>query len=366
MQKQICNYVIYCGLSAILILSGCLNDPTAPDTTGDNGKLFVVESDYQSGQLEWIDIENNTIQSGNISIYSDAAVRTFGGYLYILERFGADNIIKFDPSASDESGVIYQQHLGDNRNPVDIDFVSETKAYIANNNEATITVFNPSTHTVIKEIDISQYTFNPDSNSSPNAGQMVIANSMLYVMLQRRDGWNPGAPTLILTINTSTDLIAALDTIAFQYKNGYDMVHYNGVLYASNPGSAFATGDGAIEAVTLSTKVVSTIITEDALGGNPNLITHKEGTLFYVQTYIGWKNVKVIEVDFGTGAVVGTLPGVKDAFGGIFYDSTDQRLYVGERDSVEMGIRIFENNLQVGSTIKSGNSLPPNGMVVVR
>jgi hypothetical protein len=41
-------------------------------------------------------------------------------------------------------------------------------------------------------------------------------------------------------------------------------------------------------------------------------------------------------------------------------------LYVCERDANEMGVRVFKDNVQVGSIIRSSNSLPPTGMVIVR
>lgn len=348
----------------LLLFAGCSESPSGPDMSSGQTKLFIAESDFQSGLLEWMSIENNIVSSQGLSIYSDAGVHSFGGYLYVLERFGADNVMKFDPSKNDQSGVVYQKHLGDNWNPSDIEFLSATKAYVSNMNEPKITVFNPSSSEVLQNIDISTYTFRPDSNVSPYANDMVLVGSDLYVMLQRRNGYKPGAPTLILKVNTSTD--AVTDTVPCQFTNGYGMAYCDGVLYVSNPGSGYSLGDGAIEAVTLATKQVRTVIDETALGGNPNQIVHKSGTHFYVQNYIGWKNVKVVEIDAATGSIVETLPDIKDAFGGICYDSTDNRLYVGERDSVEMGIRIFENNQQVGSTVKSANSLPPIGMVVVR
>jgi hypothetical protein len=289
---------------------------------------------------------------------------SFGGYVYVIEHYGADNILKFDPSKSDESGVLYQTHLGDNWNPQDMEFLSETKAYITNMDEPKITVFNPTSGSVISHIDISNYTFRPDSNSSPYANDLQLVGSDLYVLLQRRNVYEPGASSLILKINTTTD--AVVDTIPLQFKNGYGMAYNNGALYVSNPGSMDLTGDGAIEKVVLSTGSVSTVITETTLGGNPSQIIHKSGSHFYIQSYIAWKNEKVMEIDAASGTIVSTLPGVKDAFGGIYYDGVDSTLYVGERDVTEMGIRVFKNNVQTGVTLKSSRSLPPVGMVIVR
>jgi DNA-binding beta-propeller fold protein YncE len=254
--------------------------------------------------------------------------------------------------------------VGDNWNPQDIEFLSATKAYVSNMNEPKITVFNPSSGTIVSHIDISAYTFRPDSNSSPYANDLQLAGSDLYVMLQRRHKFKPGAPTLILKINTATDAVA--DTIALQYKNGYSMAYADGALYVSNPGSVSFSGDGAIEKVDLATGSVSTVITETALGGSPNQIVHKSGSRFYVTSYVGWKNVKVVEIDAAAGTIAATVPDVKDAYGGICYDAVDSRLYVGERDTVAMGVRIFRDNVQTGPTLRTSNSLPPTGMVVVR
>ncbi len=357
------------GNSQELSLAGDFNGslPIGPLRFGATvgGGTKATRSATQGGRndaLEMTVLPSDTIS--NLSVYSDAGIRAFGGYLYVIERFGADNIMKFDPSKSDQSGAIYQMHLGDNWNPQDMEFVSATKAYISNMNEPKITVYNPMNGKVIINIDISTYTFQPDSNTSPHASDLQLVGSDLYVMLQRRNGFKPGAPTLILKINTSTDDVT--DTIALQFKNGYAMAYADGALYVSNPGSAYTAGDGGIEKVVLSTKTVSTVVDETALSRSPNQIVHKSDSRFYVTNYIGWKNVKVVELDVETGTIVSTLPNIKDAFGGIYYDDVDGKLYVGERDSVEMGVRVFKENVQVGAPIKSTNSLPPTGMVVVR
>jgi hypothetical protein len=354
---------IYVVAAGVPLFTGCFENPQNTDRTGDAIRLFITESDYQSGQLEWMSTAGNTVSLSNLSIYSDASLTSYDGYLYILERFGADNIIKFDPSKNDKDGVVYQIHLGDNRNPQDMEFVSADKAYISLNNVPQITIFNPTSGKVVSSIDIASYTFMPDSNAGPCAGDMQLVGSDLYVMLQRRNGFNPGAPTLLLKINTETDEIT--DTIACTFKNGHAMAYADGALYLSNPGSPYETGDGGIEKVVLSSKEVRTIIDETDLGGNPNQIIHKHGSRFYVVNYISWKNTKVVEIDMASGEI-STLPEIKDAFGGMYYDTIDGKLYVGERDTVEMGIRVFENNEQVGSPVKSGTSLPPTGMIVVR
>jgi hypothetical protein len=77
-------------------------------------------------------------------------------------------------------------------------------------------------------------------------------------------------------------------------------------------------------------------------------------------------NVKVYEIDVATKTIIDTLGGIKDAFGGICYDDISERLFVGERDAVEAGVKIFENNRQVGSIVRTANTLPPSGLAIVR
>ncbi|MDG5816027.1 hypothetical protein QA601_13120 [Chitinispirillales bacterium ANBcel5] len=339
-------------------------DSTRDSSNINPGVMFIMQSDFQSGIVRSMSLENETITPFELHVYSDAVLRSFNGKLYVLERMGADNILKLDPQTTGSASVVYQINLGRDWNPQDMVFLSEEKAYISNNNEPKITVFNPSIGEITKNIDISRYTFLPDSNTSPNAGDMELVGSNLYVLLQRRNGFNPGAPTLLLKIDTYTDEI--VDTIPLQFKNGYSMAYSDGALYISNPGSAFSTGDGAVERVDLTTKEVTAIIDENALGGSPNFIVHKEGSRFYITNYVGWQNVQVLEIDMETGAIVSVLPDVIDAYGGVYYDKTTDLLYVGERDPQEMGIRIFRDNQQVGSTVKNNRCLPPSSFVVVR
>jgi hypothetical protein len=347
----------------LIFFSNCSKNPVSNESPQKTARLYIAESDYMSGLLEWMDVGASAISSNNLAIYNDASLYSYKGYLYILEKYGADNIIKYDPKKEGQNAILYQVHLEDNCNPMDIEFVNETKSYISYSNVPKIAVFNPSSSQIESYIDISSYIYNPDSNISPYAGDMLIAGNYLYVLLQRRDGYMPGASTLILKIDISNNQI--IDTISLKYKNGYSMAYYNGFIFVSNPGSMFYKGDGAIEKINLSDKSVTTLIDESTLGGNPNQIVSKGNGNFYLTLYKGWKDVAVIEIN-EQGQILETLPNVKDAFGGIYYDSIDSLLYVGERDSVEMGIRIFKNNQTVGNSIKSNKSLPPTSLIVVR
>ena len=145
----------------LMIMTGCFLVTSDPDRTDDRLKLFIAGSDYHSGTLEWMVIEDNSSVESCIEIYSDAVLDSYNGNLYMLEKYGADNIMKFDPSKCGKSGIIYQIHLGNNWNPQDIEFLNRKKAYISNMNEPEITIFNPETGEIVSSIDISKYTYLP-------------------------------------------------------------------------------------------------------------------------------------------------------------------------------------------------------------
>lgn len=364
MKLKKLNKIFSIGVVTIFIYTGCENSTESEGPEPVNSGVYILQSDYTTGLLEWMSEDSNQISSANLVVNQDAAIKSYGKYIYILEKYGVDNVLKFDPSKTGMSAVLYQTKLGTNWNPVDMEFVSEKKAYIANQNEAKITVFDPTDNKVLTQIDISKYTFNPDSNKSPYASALQLVGSDLYVLLQRRDGYVPGISSLLLRISTTTHEV--IDTISLQFKNGYDMAYANGSLIISNPGDPFSVDRGGIEKVDLATKEVTTILEESTLGGSPNEIIHKEGSRFYITNYIGWKNVQVLEIDISTKSIIAKLPSITDAFGGIYFDHDLKALYVGERDSIELGVKIFKDNVKTAGPIKSNKSLPPVGIVVIK
>ncbi len=329
------------------------------------GTLFITQTDSTLGLMERMSIKTCKINDMGTPIYSDIVIRSFDGFVYLLERNGADNLVKYDPSKKGEDAFLYRKKLGKNWNPYDIEFVDERKAYVTNHNEPEITVLDPSTGTFLNHIDISDYTYMPDNNnSSPYATDLQFAESYLYVLLQRSNGFIPGAPGLILKINIYRDSI--VDTIPLKFQNSYAMSYANGALYITSPGSIFSQNDGGIEMVDLATRKVTVLFEESMLGGSPNQIVYKEGNRFYITSYLESKKTSVLEIDAVEKTVVAKLDGVKDAFGGIFYDSVSKRLFVGERDDVETGVRIFENNIQIGPTVRTVKSLAPSGFAIIR
>ncbi|NLD91849.1 MAG: hypothetical protein GX639_04180 [Fibrobacter sp.] len=352
-------------LMLIVLVLQCVVSPVENEAS-DEPKVFFTQRLNQSGYFEWISIKKQAIENTGFPVFHDAMVKTYKKDVYIIERFGADNIIKYDPSKNGKNGLVNQMKTdsAEGSNPQDIAFLSDTKAFIANQNKPAITLFNPLTLTKTGTIDISKYTYMKDRNTSPHASSLEIDGNYLYVLLQRRDGYTYKIPSLILKINMLTNEIE--DTVSTVYKNGNKIICNNGYLYVMNTGSySAAAGDAGIEAVKLSDKSVTTVITAEGLGGCPYNVQHKNGDIFYVTVYVTYHNVHVKEIDFSTGNIVAVVPDVNDAFGGICYDKKNNTLYVGECDSLNMGIKVFKNNILQGPVIKTSRTLIPSSIAII-
>ena len=348
--------------------AGCVYPINSQLHDNNNSKLFIVGSDFQTGILQWMAPNDDSLAMGNLHIFQDSRLKQCNGMLYILECKGADNVIKYDPLKENHSGIIYQQHLGANWNPVDMQVIDDQKAYIACENNPAIAIIDPSNGSLKGQIDISKYAFIPDSGApetNPHACRVAFEGNNLYVGLQRLDkNFRPGFNSLILVIDVRSDSV--IDTIQLKSKNLQDIKIVDGKLYATCPNDAYMTvGDGDIEAVDCSNHSVNTVVGETPLNGNPLLFVHKYGSLFYVQTYRAWQDVKVLEVDFSSGTVVDSVPGVINAYGGIYFDQADSLLFVGEQggaDAPAAEIKVFKNNKLIR---RIASRLPPYGFELI-
>jgi len=116
----------------------------------------TIASDYSAANFELISIMNNYSVNPNLipSLHTDNAVRSFGGDVYVLERLGKDNVIRYN---AERTAVEYQENIGAGVNIQDIAVVSETKAYISCYQSVDLVVFNPKTGKKVSAIDLSRF-----------------------------------------------------------------------------------------------------------------------------------------------------------------------------------------------------------------
>jgi hypothetical protein len=163
---------------------------------------------------------------------------------------------------------------------------------------------------------------------NPNAGDLLLHDGKLYVALERRKGFEATENGLLLVVDTATDKIES--TIPLGHKNPQSLAVHGGILYVALSGEVYGEERGALEAVDLASRKVSTVLTSEALGGDPVRLEPKTGTVTYVQVRTGHGRAKVLEVDLAQGKILSTLAGPDDVHT-LDYSPAEDRLWIGRR-----------------------------------
>src|SRR5262245_49334609 len=72
-------------------------------------RAYVVESDFSTGSFSSVDAATQAKSCDVASVHSDARVRWYAGRVYVVNRFGADNIEVLDGSTF---GLVRQFSVG--------------------------------------------------------------------------------------------------------------------------------------------------------------------------------------------------------------------------------------------------------------
>lgn len=139
---------------------------------------------------------------------SDAVIRSFGGKIYVINRFGADTIQVVNPG---DFSVAADFSVGPGTNPQDIVVISDDKAYVSRlqsenggGDTSDVLIVNPATGATLGGIDLKPYTTD-DGDRFARAAQMVLVDGILYVCIQDLPS------NMILPANTNGK-VAMIDT----------------------------------------------------------------------------------------------------------------------------------------------------------
>ena len=168
---------------------------------------FVIASDYAgSGCLSVVDLATRSVSRCVTPVSSDACVRSFGGLVYVVNRFGQDNIQVVDPARG--YATVRQFSTGNGSNPQDIAFASATKAYVSCLASASLLVVDPSTGAGLGSISLAEYA---DRDGLQEAARMRCVGNRLFVALQRLAQFLPTDSSLVAVIDTDADTVIDCD-----------------------------------------------------------------------------------------------------------------------------------------------------------
>ena len=160
----------------------CTNEETPPRASGKK-VLLVVTTDFASGALSGIDLENNQPVNDLLTLDQDSVVREIDGIPYILERTNA-NIKRLDKN--NDFGVVYEKSLrktpGEYVNPHDIAKVNDETALVSMYALKEMRVVSLDDGTLTgRALDISSYS---SDSTAPDVSQLLRVGGFIYAGIQ--------------------------------------------------------------------------------------------------------------------------------------------------------------------------------------
>ena len=331
--------------------------------------VFVTTTDFSTGSSSTIDPSGSYPVSPNVAlIHSDAVARYFDGYIYVINRIGADNIQILDPDNS--YSTVRQFSTGTLSNPLDVAFAAPDKMYVSRGESNTIWIMNPQTGAQTGSVDLSAFA---DADGLCEMQYMIIVGGRLFVSLQRLDRdyfWSPAGTSYIAVIDVTTDTLVDVDAgapgmqaIALANADPFNDIQldgWSGDLYVPCVGF-WGLLDGGIERIDpVSLASAGTIFSESAAGGDLLDAVIVNDHIGYAIIQNASFNTDLISFDPSTGLKLQTLysPGAS-VLQDIERGPTGE-LFLSDRTPVKPGIRIYDS--QTGAQITSNpvdTGLPP-------
>jgi hypothetical protein len=334
---------------------------------------FVTTTDFGGpGCASWVGLDppwtaHNCVEPTS----SDPAARWALGRVYVVNRFGADNIQVLDPA--NDFATLLQFSVGNGTNPQDIAVVSASKAYVTLLNADYLLVVNPATGAPLDSIPLVDFA---DADGIPEATKLIVYGERLFVALQRLFAFAPTAYSSVAVVDLTTDTVVDADPV----EPGAQAIRLSG----RNPVSDFAVDpssgrlliataaaygvndDGGVEGIdpaALTTTGFET--TEALLGGEVNdIAVGAGGERFAVRSGFNFDDPSaVVGYATDTGLVAQTVYATAGFSLGDIETNDRGELWVCDRTFASPGLRVFavSDGAAIAGPIDVG--LPPFDIV---
>ncbi len=309
---------------------------------------FVAATDFGSGCASWLEGFFPWTAHGCVEdLSSDPVCRWAFGRVYVVNRFGFDNVQVLDPGNG--FATIQQFSVGNGSNPQDIAVLSPTKAYVSRLASPDLWIVNPATGAFVGAISLAAFN---DGDGSPEPFKMFVYGDRVFLALQRLDNFVPTDSSYVVAIDTRTDALLDADPIApgvqgilLTGTNPNTDFAFDGAanrLLIGETGS-FGVADGGIEGLDpIALAALGFETTEPQLGGDVNDIALAPNGRAYAVVSDDLFDTHLVRYDRTNGDLVGTLfsPG-GFSLGDIEVNSAGE-LWLCDRTFASPGIRIFD------------------------
>lgn len=329
-------------------------------------RAFVTTTDFSTGQLRRIDLATHTVPPGATSVFTDTRVRWYNGLVYVVNRFGQDNVQVVDPATL---ATVHQFSTGNGSNPADVAFASG-KMYVTRYELTDLLVMNPNTGATITTIPLGAFA---DADGIPEMDRMERVGPWLFVSCQRLDRNNGFVATdtsLVVVVDTRADTVVDVDPVT-PGRQAIVLTGRNPVTpFAFDPasgnlllGSAGKYGvlDAGIEWIDpVQMKSLGWAITEAALGGDLSALAWNGSTHSYAIVSDASFNTSLVSWSAASGTKLSTIfsPG-GFSLADLGLDDAGE-LYVLDNNFSAPGVFVYRtsDDALVAGPLDTG--LPPN------
>jgi hypothetical protein len=194
-------------------------------------KGYILTTDYTSGTLGVVDLTTRTITRDVAVVSGDPVARCYRGLIYVVNRYGYDNIQVIDPAQG--YVTVRQFSVGNGTNPQDIAFASPSKAYVSRLGSPDLLIVDPSTGVERGAIPLAAWA---DADGNPEAAHLAVVGDLLFVALGRLANFVPADTGLVVVVDMRADTVYDADPLS----PGTQVVRLRGL----NPGTDFAVLPG--------------------------------------------------------------------------------------------------------------------------
>ncbi|MBK8232294.1 MAG: hypothetical protein IPK72_17335 [Candidatus Eisenbacteria bacterium] len=336
--------------------------------------VVVLTTDFATGAITTLPVAGSCAPTlDRAAICGDPVARSWNDRIYVVNRFGCDNIQVLDPFAG--YATLSECSVGSELNPQDIAVVHHHRAYVTRYESNDLLEIDPESCAVTDAISLAGFA---DVDGLVEMHRMFLKGDRLYVQLQRLD--RRGFPyvaegsmlaVIDVTTNTLIDVDSSLPGVQAIELSGDNPIApmqlelTTGFLLVPETGLYGVMNDGGIERVDLRrNRSAGFALPGAALNADLVDFAQGPGASGYVVIADASFNTSLMRYD----SLAGTLTGALYAPGGYVLSDVlahGGKLFVADRDFFEPGIRVWDLGTEAplcGGVLPSG--LPPFELLV--
>jgi len=319
---------------ASFLLAACGDDSS--DAPRDGTAVIVAGDFNQTGVLTTVAAPSMDVQTNAVAgvAGADPVVRRVGDELFVVNRFGGDNVTILDAATL---ALVDQLGTGAGSNPQDVAVVGQ-KLYIPAYGGSGVVVIDRDRPDSPGSVDLASLDA---ADGAPNCQSAYAVGTRVFVTCQVLDGFNVVGPGKVAVIDTSDDSVETTIDLATVNPNGFlqaigDDLYVAGVNFTD-------ASDGCLARITTgSTPTSSCVVGNADLAGYVNHLAVVRDQVFaainwYDDTFAA--HGKLVAIDLAAGTIGDSLL----AEGAVPRDlaGCGEYLFVSDKAVGVDGVRVF-------------------------